>query len=258
MIPCIIALQSLQDFSRADCLHFVGRSGWKSWWYGHSLFVVSNFFPGSTWSMYHNPSIAGMAENRIRHPKLAHCCCLMCQRNHKSDLWKVQRNQGLNHPSSAEDTMMYCSAEMSDHARCCSMRRDRCRRNIFDLNSCTCAFSVYWDSEWACIAGSYTFGILRGHWLWQWTLCACWWCLGSTWLLFRNDEVFVTCVSWVISFVFSMGKQANDREILYALRTIDTSILSDSVYREKDNVSLVNVDIDLISTGGGHQSNIFH
>ena len=182
---------------------WVGRSGWKSWWYGRPLFLVCNFFLGSTW--YHNPSIPGMAENRIRHPKLAHCRCLMCQRNHKSDLWKIQRNQGLNHPSSAEDTMMCHSAAMSACACCRNMRRDH-RSNISDLNSCTHAFSVYWDREWACIAGSNTFGIVGGHWLWQWTLCACCWRMGSMWLLFRNDEVFVTCVSWVISFVFSMGK----------------------------------------------------
>ncbi len=45
---------------------------------------------------------------------------------------------------------MYCSAEMSAGACCCSVRQDS-RRKISNLNSCTCDFSVYWDREQASL-----------------------------------------------------------------------------------------------------------
>ncbi len=217
----------------------VGKSGWKSWWYGHSL--LSDFFPGSTWSMYHDPSIPGMAgKNRIRHPKLAHCRCLMCQRNHKSEDLKK---------SVTESSFFY-----GDRTQCCIAQQ----RWVLVLAPAVCTetvegifpiwtfvlmlFSVHWDREWACIVtilvSLEAIGCSSGHCVHAveaWGVCDL--------LLFRNDEVFVTCVSWVVSFVFSMGKQANDKENLYALRTNDTSILLDSIYMKKGNVLLVNVDI---------------
>ncbi len=85
------------------------------------------------------------------------------------------------------------------HQRTCFPLKGKCFWGSIQL----CGFSVYWDREWACIAGSKTFGIVGGHWLWQWTWCWCCWCMGNMWLLSCNDEVLVMCVSWVISFVFS-------------------------------------------------------
>jgi hypothetical protein len=173
-----------------------------------------------------------MAEKRIRHPKLAHCCCLMCQRNHKSDIWRFK--------------------EIRDWIILLLRRTQWCvtqQQWVLVLAAAICAETIeaifpIWtvvlmlfqsigiENELALravilLVSLEAIGCGSGHCVDAWGVCD--FCSAMMRFLSRAwAELSALCFQWASKPM--MGK------ILYALRTNDTSILLDSIYMEKDNV----------------------